>query len=140
VTWLDHAQQKLARSGHRAGGARGAVLELLAEQHCCLSAQDIHARLLAGGRAVGVASVYRALDTLTELRLLHRVDVGGTATYEAADPTGEHHHHVICGDCGQIGAFEDADLERTIDDIASRTGYRVDAHDLVLRGSCPDCR
>lgn len=139
MAWIDHARATLSDSGHRAGGAREAVLELLSGQHCCLSAQEIHDRLRASGRSVGLASVYRALDTLAELKLLHRVDVGGTAAFEPADPTGEHHHHVICQDCGQIGEFEDPALEQAIDEVASRLGYRVDAHELVLRGSCPDC-
>jgi Fur family ferric uptake transcriptional regulator len=140
MAWIDHAKEELARSGHRAGGAREAVLRLLAEQRCCLSAQDIHDRLREGDRRVGLASVYRALETLTELRLVHRVDVGGTAAFEPADPTGEHHHHVICDACGRVGAFEDPQLERAIDAVAGRLGYRVEGHELVLRGSCPDCR
>ena len=140
MSWLDHAKGELARSGHRAGGAREAVLDLLAEQHCCLSAQDIHDRLRGSGRSVGLASVYRAVDTLTELKLLHRVDVGGTAAYEPAHPTGEHHHHVICDDCGRIDAFDDTAVERAIHEAAGRTGFRVDAHEIVLRGTCPDCR
>ena len=47
--WTDHAQRELARAGHRAGGARGEVLELLGRQRCCLSAQEIHDRLRADG-------------------------------------------------------------------------------------------
>ncbi|MGZ5325618.1 MAG: Fur family transcriptional regulator, partial [Solirubrobacterales bacterium] len=57
--WEGRAIETLASSGHRAGGARTAVVELLAEQDCCLSAQQIHDRLRSGGRGVGIASVYR---------------------------------------------------------------------------------
>ena len=62
--WAEHAQRELARTGHRAGGARAEVLALLSRQDCCLSAQDIHDHLRADGRTVGLASVYRALDAL----------------------------------------------------------------------------
>ena len=137
--WEDHARSELSRTGHRAGGARAEVLALLAQQDCCLSAQEIHDRLRAGERAVGLASVYRALDLLTQLKLVHRVDVDGTACYEPADPSGDHHHHAICERCGKRDAFEDPELERLIDDVAARLGYDVGAHDIVLRGSCPDC-
>jgi len=92
-----------------------------------------------GHRAGGLASVYRALDLLTQLKLVHRVDVDGTACYEPADPSGDHHHHAICERCGKRDAFEDPELERLIDDVAARLGYDVGAHDIVLRGSCPDC-
>ena len=137
--WEDHARSELSRTGHRAGGARAEVLALLAQQDCCLSAQEIHDQLRAGERAVGLASVYRALDLLTQLKLVHRVDVDGTACYEPADPSGDHHHHAICERCGKRDAFEDPELERLIDDVAARLGYDVGAHDIVLRGSCPDC-
>ena len=111
--WEEHARSELARTGHRAGGAREEVLALLAHQHCCLSAQEIHDRLRAGERPPsGLASVYRALDVLTQLRLVHRVDVDGTACYEPADPSGDHHHHAICERCGKRDAFEDPELER----------------------------
>lgn len=137
--WAQHARQELARAGLRAGGARGEVLGLLARQRCVVSAQDIHDRLRESDRAVGLASVYRALDVLTGLKLVHRIDVGGTACYEPADPSGEHHHHAICNRCGRMSVFEDSELERLIDDLGRRLGYAVDAHDVVLRGMCPDC-
>jgi Fur family ferric uptake transcriptional regulator len=137
--WADHAQRELARAGHRAGGARAEVLSLLAGQDCCLSAQDIHDRLRAERRRVGLASVYRALDLLAQLRLVHRLDVDGVACYEPADPSGEHHHHAICERCGRLEPFGDPELERLIHEVGERVGYRVAAHDVVLRGACPDC-
>jgi Fur family ferric uptake transcriptional regulator len=138
--WGAHARGELARTGHRAGGAREQVLALLERQHCCLSAQEIHDRLReSGGRAAGLASVYRALEVLTSLRLVHRLDVDGTACFEPADPTGDHHHHAICELCGKRDVFADAELERLIDGVAARLGYTIGGHDVVLRGSCPDC-
>jgi Fur family ferric uptake transcriptional regulator len=139
-SWAEHARRELRRSGHRAGGAREEVVDLLAAQDCCLSAQDMHDQLrAAGGRAVALASVYRALDVLAQLRLVHRVDVGGVACYEPAVPTGEHHHHAICDRCGKMDAFEDPELERLLDGVAARLGYDAGGHDLVLHGACPDC-
>lgn len=137
--WREHARRELRRAGHRTGGAREEVLGLLSEQHCCLSAQELHDQLRSERRQVGLASVYRALEVLTSLKLVHRVDVDGVACYEPADPSGEHHHHLICGRCGKRDAFEDAELERVIDALAARTGYVVEAHDLTLRGACPSC-
>jgi Fur family transcriptional regulator, ferric uptake regulator len=137
--WREHAEHQLARAGHRTGGAREEVIALLARQSCCLSAQDIHDGLRARGRAVGLASVYRALDVLAQLSLVRRLDVDGTACYEPADPSGEHHHHAICDRCGKLDAFEDPELERLIGGVADRLGYDVAGHDVVLRGACPDC-
>jgi Fur family ferric uptake transcriptional regulator len=137
--WVDHAQRELSRAGHRSGGARALVLDLLAEQDCCLSAQEIHDALRTADRAVGLASVYRALEALDGLGLVHRVDVGGAACFEPADPSGEHHHHAICERCGERAAFEDPELEALIERAGRRLGYDVAAHDVTLRGTCPDC-
>jgi Fe2+ or Zn2+ uptake regulation protein len=137
--WEEHARSELSRTGHRAGGARAEVLDLLADQRCLMNAQEIHDALRGDDRTVGLASVYRALDALAQLGLVHRIDVSGTACFEPADPSGDHHHHAICDQCGKRDAFEDPELERLIDDVAARLGYDVGAHDIVLRGSCPDC-
>jgi Fur family ferric uptake transcriptional regulator len=139
MTWVEHAQRELSRAGHRSGGAREEVLALLGRQRCLLSAQEIHEQLRATGRSVGLASVYRALELLANLKLVHRVDVDGTACYEPADPSGEHHHHAICDRCGKLAVFEDPELERVLDVVGARLGYDVGEHDVVLRGACPDC-
>ena len=138
-SWTDEAHSRLQGSGQRMGSARAAVIEYLDEQQCCRGAQEIHEALAARGSTVGLASVYRALDVLAQLKLVHRIDVDGTACFEPADPSGEHHHHAICDRCGKMDAFEDPELERLIDDVAERLGYAVGGHDIVLRGSCPDC-
>jgi Fur family ferric uptake transcriptional regulator len=138
--WTGHTLAELRRAGYRSGGARTAVVELLGQEHCCLTAQEIFDRLRSDGRAVGIASVYRVLDLLVGMRLVLRVDVGGgVARYEAAHPGGEHHHHLVCDACGTVVAFEDAPLEDALERLAGRLGYSVDGHDVVLRGACPDC-
>ena len=140
MRWTEHTLDALARAGFRRGGARTAVVELLGEQHCCLSVQEIHDGMRRAGRPVGIASVYRVIELLTELGLLQRVDVGDQAArYEPAFPGGDHHHHVVCGDCGRVEPWKDDGLERAVDRVAGRVGYRIAGHDVVLRGVCADC-
>jgi Fur family ferric uptake transcriptional regulator len=138
--WAEHARRELSRAGHRSGGARTAVLELVARQDCCLTAQEIFDALRADGRDAGIASVYRALELLTRMGLVRRVELADAAGYEPALPGGEHHHHVVCERCGKVSAFEDDALERAIDRLAGRLDFDVDGHDVVLRGACEDCR
>lgn len=138
--WARSTRDALRAGGHRTGGAREAVVELLAEQDCCLSAHEIHDRLRAREQTVGIASVYRALDVLAGMGLVHRLEMGdGTARFEPVVPEG-HHHHVVCERCGRVDAFEDPALEEAIDRVASHLAYAVSAHDVVLRGLCPTCR
>jgi Fur family transcriptional regulator, ferric uptake regulator len=126
----------------RSGGARRAVVEFLGGEDCCVTAQEIHDGVRAGGARIGIASVYRALEGLDELGLVQRVDLGdGVSRFERADPGGEHHHHhLVCGDCGKVEPFEDLALENAIAGVAGGRGYEVAAHEVVLRGACGDCR
>ena len=138
--WQRRAEEALERSGRRSGGARSAVVDLLAREECCLSAREISDRLGTGGKRIGIASVYRALDVLGELGLVQRLDTGeGGSLYEAAIPGGEHHHHAVCELCGRVTAFEDPGLERAIERLARRLDHTVSGHDVVIRGSCPRC-
>jgi Fur family ferric uptake transcriptional regulator len=140
VAWTTYALDALGGAGYRRGGARRAVVELLGRQNCCMSAHELHDRLRRARRPVGIASVYRALETLADLRLVKRIDAGdGIARYEPSLPDGDHHHHLVCRDCWKVEAFSDDRLERAIDKVAGGLGYSVDEHEVVLTGACADC-
>src|SRR5919106_4813774 len=139
--WAERAGSRLAEAGYRRGGARRAVVELLSEQDCAVSALEIEDQLRDEGRQVGRASVYRVLEELEELGLVTRLDLGtGTARFEAVDPGGDrHHHHLLCDDCGDLVPFSDAELERVIGRVSRRLPYAVSGHDVTLHGSCASC-
>ena len=139
--WADHARTVLDQAGHRRGRARNALIDLLADQACALSALEIEDRLRAGDRRVGRASIYRILELLGEQGLVSRLELGdGTARYEVVDPAGEHHHHLLCDSCGQLVPFHDGDLERSIDRLSRRLGFRAHGHEVVLHGDCGACQ
>jgi Fur family ferric uptake transcriptional regulator len=139
-TWAEHAFRVLAERGHRAGGARAAVIEALAERGGCVTAKELVHGLAGGARPVGLASVYRALAALETAGLVHSVDLGGAERhYELVHDDGAHHHHVVCDRCGRKLAFSDPELERAIGAIGERLGAQLEAHDVVLRGTCARC-
>ncbi len=139
--WTESALTRLRAATGRSGGARRAVVEFLGRQECCLSAQEIHDGVRAEGPRIGIASVYRALEGLDELGLVQRVDFGdGVSRFEPADPRGDHHHHLVCDDCGKVEPFEDPALELALERVAGGRGYDAAAHDVVVRGACEDCR
>jgi Fur family ferric uptake transcriptional regulator len=141
TAWAETTLATLRSKGHRDGGARRAVIELLGRQQCCLTAQEIFDSLRAEGRRVGTASVYRALEQLTRDGFVQRIDLGaGTSRFEPKHADGEHHHHLVCDDCGKLEPFHDEDLERAIEAVERGTGFAVATHDVVLRGACADCR
>jgi Fur family ferric uptake transcriptional regulator len=140
--WALLAGEKLAEAGYRRGGARQAVVDLLAGQRCALSALDIEDALRGADRQVGRASVYRVLDELEQLKLVQRLQVGqGIARYEPLHPGGDHHHHhLVCDSCGDVIPFADEELERTLGRVAERVAFEVAEHEIVLHGSCGPCR
>src|SRR5579872_3326170 len=100
--WTTTTLAALERRGLRRSTARQAVIELLGRQSCCVTAQEIFDGLRGEGRQVGIASVYRTLEQLTRDGYVQRVDVGApTARYEPVQAGGEHHHHLVCADCGK---------------------------------------
>ncbi len=122
-----------------------AVVELLARQHCCLTAQEIFDQLREDGRGAGIASIYRTLDLLTRTGLVRRVELGPAACYEPAHPGGEHHHHVVCDRCGKVSSFEDPALEDAIARLATPPALRCrrarcGAEGLVPRLPVGPCR
>jgi Fur family transcriptional regulator, ferric uptake regulator len=139
--WEGAARTALSEAGHRAGGAREAVVSLLGRQSCCLSADEISKELHQAGSDVGIASIYRALDLLHDLGLVQRVEFGeGMARYEPVIPGGEHHHHAVCEKCGRVTPFEDEALEAQLETLAGRLKHSMRGHDLVIHGECARCR
>jgi Fur family transcriptional regulator, ferric uptake regulator len=139
--WSEHARATLNRAGRHKGAARDAVIDLLAAEPCALSAQGIEDKLRRRRRPASRASIYRVLELLQAHGLVQRLEVGaGPAVYELVDPAGDHHHHLVCGECGQLVPFDDPRLEHAIAGIRGRLGFRVDEHEVVLRGACARCR
>lgn len=138
--WVDHALAALRDAGYRKGGARRAVIEALAGHDCAVTVLELEEYLRGRGPRVGRASIYRVLEQLERLDLVQRVEVGkGMAGFERAEPSGRHHHHMVCQRCGRVVPFEDGGLERAIDRLSESASFDVRAHEIVLRGLCPRC-
>lgn len=139
-TWSARALGNLQAKGLRNGGARRAVIEHLGAQPCCRSAQEIFDGIRGQGGRVGIASVYRALDQLVELDLVQRVELGdGIARFEPSHADGDHHHHLVCDNCGKVEPFSDPGLEWALEQTANRLAYDMQGHEVVLHGNCGDC-
>lgn len=134
-SWSKYAAEKIVGAGLRRSSPRQQVIDLLAGEDCALAALEMDARLPRIGRA----TVYRAIEQLEQLDLIRSVDLGGSALgYEKVDPSGHHHHHIVCDVCGRVQPFEDEDLERAIHAI-DHHGFNIETHEVTLHGTCPDC-
>jgi Fur family transcriptional regulator, ferric uptake regulator len=124
--------------GRRQTRQRSAVLALLEELDGFRTAQDLHALLRERGDAVGLATVYRALQALVDDGL---VDVlrssDGEAAYRRCSPV--HHHHLVCRSCGRTVEVADAPVERWAARIAAEHGFADVQHQLEVFGTCASC-
>ena len=119
--------------------AQAAVLSALQGVEGFLSAQDLHARLRAGGSAVGLTSVYRAVQALAGSGTVdeHR-SAGGEVGYRLCATT-RHHHHLSCTGCGTTVELEAPETEVWVQTVGARHGYVVHGHVLELSGTCRAC-
>jgi Fe2+ or Zn2+ uptake regulation protein len=131
--------QALDAGGYRLTGPRRAVADLIAEHDGHFTAAELESA--ARDRRLGIsrATLFRALDLLTELRVVERLDLpSGEHAYVPCARS--HHHHVICSRCGRTTEVEDSGVAEAIAEIARRSGYRIDTHRLELFGLCRHCQ
>ena len=133
-------QDVLTENGYRVSGPRKLVMQVLESNAQPMTPLEIYQELSQSGRDLGMVSVYRALELLTELGLVCVVyNPDGSAGYVAGP--GGHHHHILCQKCHQAIAFAGSeDLSSLIKRVEQETNFRVSDHLLQLYGICPDCQ
>ena len=117
---------------------RTAVVEALAAFDDFRSAQEIHELIGRAGSTVGLATVYRTLQKLSEVGevdMLRTED--GEAIYRRCSAT--HHHHLVCRSCGATVEVEGPTVERWTRAIAAEHGYGDISHTLEIFGTCRSC-
>jgi Fur family ferric uptake transcriptional regulator len=125
-------RQELKKAGLKVTLPRLKILEILENsdpRH--LSAEDIYKELLDTGEDIGLATVYRVLTQFESARLVTRHNFeGGHSVFELDE--GEHHDHMVCVETGKVTEFVNEEIERLQHEIASKYGYELIDHNLVL--------
>lgn len=133
---------RLAGIEQRYTSKRKALVDVLARSGRPLTIPDI----LEATAELPQSSVYRNLAVLEEAAAVRRIAGGGDfALYELSEDITEHHHHLVCTDCGRV---EDVTLPEAVEDVidtaearvAQATGFAIDHHSLDFMGLCPECR
>jgi len=133
-------QEKLNNKGLRLTNPRREVVAILNKAAKPLTPQAIYQNSIERKSDIGLVSVYRTLELLSDLNLVRRVHGhDGCHGYVLASPG--HHHHLICRKCGKAVEFSgSADLSEFVAKIQSETDYKIDEHILQLYGICPKCQ
>lgn len=138
---IKQAQVRLKQAGLRITRPRMVVLELLLQTRVPMSPYRIHEQLTSAGKKVDVVSVYRVLETLQEIGLVHRI---GMADGYLACALGHTHAHegqyFQCSHCGEV---VELDLAREVvskmrEELADK-GFVIEDLNVELSGRCAGC-
>lgn len=129
--------QLLRDRGERLTRARRAVIDALVGSGDHLTAEQISARVQEAHPEVHRATIYRTLDTLTELGVTEHSHLGhGPAVYHLAD---EPHLHLLCERCGAVTELPGSTLDAIGAEIRRRHAFHIDPRHFALSGRCESC-
>lgn len=119
---------------------RESVRARLAEARGFVSAQQLHASLREEGSTIGLATVYRALASLTDAGEADTLQSPeGESLYRSCATQG-HHHHLICRECGDTRELEASVVEQWAASVGAEHGFSDIDHVVDLFGLCERCR
>ena len=128
----------LADNGYRMTAARKAILTAFVTSHGHITADDLVDIVHETALNVGRMTVYRTLDIMCQLNLIHPVYQGTGAAHYVLLRDG-HHHHLICSNCDKVIEFDDCMVEEIETAVAQKFNFNVQGHLLEFYGLCVDC-
>ena len=128
----------LSAKGLRLTRQRQAVVDAILDARGSFTAQELHDKLRADQSGVGLTTVYRTLEILSEGGAVERVH--GLNHCEAFVVSGQHHSHtIVCSNCGSASELIDCGCDELVAAAARQTGFRIEDHVIQLSGLCRDC-
>lgn len=139
---IEKIKQQLQAQGYKLTPQREATVRVLLEnEEDHLSAEDVFMLVKDKAPEIGLATVYRTLELLSDLHVVEKMNFGdGVARYDLRnDSNNHHHHHLICVQCGSVDEiFEDwlGPLEQRLE---KEFNFSVVDHRLDFQGICHRC-
>lgn len=137
------AQQRLesraAAAGKRLNDNHRCVLSVLLNDHRAVGVYDIAAVSAEHGKALQPVQIYRALDTLMELGVAHRVESANAYLACHADGPCTAPQIMICTACRRVAEMENDDVHAALNEATSQNGFVLQEQHVELLGLCPDC-
>ncbi len=140
---IERIKKELHSKGYKLTPQREATLTVLLERESDhLSAEEIFLLVKDKAPDIGLATVYRTLELLSELSIVDKINFGdGVSRYDLRKEGVDHfHHHLVCMECGSVEEIiEDllGDVEKIVEDD---WGFDVKDHRLTFHGICKQCQ
>ena len=119
---------------------RQSVLTLIWSGHQPIGAYTILEALKTDYPRAAPPTVYRALDFLTEIGLIHRIESRNAfvgCTHPDERHTGQ---FLICERCGTAAELDDRQINEAVQRTAGAMGFLAQHQMIEVTGLCPDCR
>lgn len=140
MKYVDFALARLRENGERITANRRRLVEIMALVERPVSPYDLETLLRSRGENVLAVSIYRALEPLERLGLVHRLAfTGGYLPCRLPDSLGCH-HHLTCRACGSVEEVPCPGLAAQESLVSTASGYRVEAHVAEFNGLCRTCQ
>lgn len=135
------AIDKMKRAGHRVTVPRVRVVRTLSQAQRPMTAYGIHQEIVASGGKVDVVSVYRILQALSDLGLVHHIGiVDGYMACRLEDSHEEECEHVVCTECGRVTELSmPSSILDTAQEQLSLLGFAMKQTRVEILAVCPDC-
>lgn len=124
-------------SGLRMTRQRKVILEELNKLMHHPSAEEVYEVVRKRLPRISLGTVYRNLETLSELGEITKLEFGGTI--KRFDPNPQEHYHIRCNLCDRVADAPMAQLERIEDQLSTETEFKIIGHRLEFYGLCSDC-
>ncbi|SHN20485.1 Fur family transcriptional regulator [Gracilibacillus kekensis] len=140
---LDRVKKELHAQGYKLTPQREATVRVLLErEEDHLSAEDVYLLVKDKAPEIGLATVYRTLELLTEIKIVDKINFGdGVSRYDLRKEGAKHfHHHLVCTECGSVEEIMDDLLEDVETIVQTDWGFLVKDHRLTFHGICQKCQ
>jgi Fe2+ or Zn2+ uptake regulation protein len=102
------------------------------------TADDVYNQVVSMYPNISKGTVYRNLNSLAEDGQLRKISVPDSA--DRFDATTKPHYHIKCIKCESFYDIEIPYINDIDNRVKSITGYALEGHDIVFKGTCPLCR
>ena len=114
------------------------VLNVLSKASQPLGAYAILGELRSHGFKAPL-TVYRALDQLTGLGLVHKLESLNSWTSCCSDHHANPPVFEICNDCGNVTEQFDKELHKNLSSMSERSGFIPNRAIIEIHGRCDNC-
>ncbi|MFW5999346.1 MAG: Fur family transcriptional regulator [Halanaerobiaceae bacterium] len=138
---IENFQNRLSEQNYRLTTQRKDILRILIDnpgEH--FSAEQLLEEVKAVNPDIGMATIYRNLELFCQLGIVHQLDFNNSYKFYELNIENEHHHHLVCRNCGRIIEFNDRVLEEFESRLEKEYDFSIFDHRIKFYGLCSDCR